>query len=347
MVQPDSPVFNRKSLLTHKEEVELCRLIKAGDEADRQLEALNCRNSTDKHFFESSFQGDIASNGSGKIPDEPSDSEKTEKPPNPQKLKKLLTESEKGRAALGTFVEANMGLVVYMAQRYQNKGFSTEDLIQEGYLALIQGIHSYDPDKGYKFSSYVSSWIYFHMLKALKKQTSTLKMSDNQIVLLSKLNRAYIELSSDLGRPPSAAELSKELEVSIQEVQKMLKAKSSHLSLEHAMGEGGTLGDTVEYSQDLLDSNTILEAVDLQNVYYKEISRAMQDLHPHEREVLKMRFGLCGQSPLQLQEIVDELSQKEGRTVTISAVRRIEEKALRKLRSAIPDIGENLDLFNS
>ncbi len=346
MTQSSSSISSRKSLLTRREEVELCRLIKAGDEADSQLEALNCLNTANKHPFKVSSQGDTELDNKSKASEaSPPASKVAQKPVSPEKLKKLLAASEEGRTALGTFVEANMGLVIHLAQRYQNKGISIEDLIQEGYLALIQATHFYDPDKGYRFSSYASSWICFEMIKAVKKQTQAMKMSDAQIKKMTRLNKVYFDLDTKFSRPPTAGELSKELGISLAEVQKMLKVRTSHLSLEYEMGSGTTLGDTIEYAQDLLASDAILEMADMQKVYFSEISRAMSELSESEREVLKMRFGLNGRENLSLKETADELSKGEGRKVTQAAVRHLEEKALRKLRSIFPDIVEDLDSF--
>ena len=226
--------------------------------------------------------------------------------------------------ALSSLVNANLRFVVSVAKGYQNLGLPLSDLINEGNLGLMVAARRFDGSKGFKFISYAVWWIRQSILQALAEQSRIVRLPLNRIGELTRVNKVLTKLEQKLGRPPEVEEIAEELDVKPTDMDLLLRLAQRPVSLETPCDEGEPdrcLGDLLP-DDNLPDCDDVLSDDELRG----EIQTAMGALTEGEGRVLRMYYGLDGQSPMTLEEIGTYVGRTRER------VRQTKEKALQKLR---------------
>jgi RNA polymerase primary sigma factor len=226
-------------------------------------------------------------------------------------------------ASRDQLVASNLRLVVSIAKRYTRQGLELEDLIQEGNLGLMQAVRKFDPSMGNKFSTYATWWIRQGITRALSNKGRTIRLPVHVHEVMYKLRRAAKPFYQRLGRYPTVEELATETGIAQAEIEHVLKSSMSMLSMDDFVGadEEETLGKFVE------DKNSAPpEAHAEHSIMQMKIDKMFSMLSEEEQQILTALFGLHGCPQLTARQVA------ELRSIEIQDVRRIENKALRKLR---------------
>lgn len=226
------------------------------------------------------------------------------------------------QAALDKLVSANLRFVVSVAKQYQNQGLSLPDLIDEGNLGLIKAAQKFDETRGFKFISYAVWWIRQSILQALAEQSRIVRLPLNQVGSLNKIGKALQRFEQENERRPSASELAEQLDVPVEKIADTMKVSGRHVSVDAPFvdGEDNSLLDVLPN-----EDSPMADASLNQESLSKEVNRALDQLNPRERDILKMFFGI-GCQEMTLEEIGAKFD------LTRERVRQIKEKAIRRLK---------------
>jgi RNA polymerase primary sigma factor len=226
------------------------------------------------------------------------------------------------RRALEKLTKANLRFVVSVAKQYQNQGLSLPDLINEGNLGLIKAAEKFDETRGFKFISYAVWWIRQSILQALAEQARIVRLPLNQVGSLNKISKALSKFEQENERRPSAEEIADQLGLPVEKISDTLKVQGRHISVDAPFvdGEDNSLLDVlVNDDSPMADRTLVNESLS------KEIDRALDQLTPREKDIVRMFFGI-GEQEKTLEEIGDRFN------LTRERVRQIKEKAIRRLR---------------
>ncbi|MEO7837480.1 MAG: sigma-70 family RNA polymerase sigma factor [Acidimicrobiales bacterium] len=248
----------------------------------------------------------------------------------PTRKRELRAEVAEGERSRKQFVQANLRLVVSVAKKYQASGLPLLDLVQEGNLGLMHAVDKFDHKKGFKFSTYATWWIRQAIQRGVANTARTIRLPVHAGDAVARVLKTETRLQMELARPPTIAEVAKELGTTPDKVVEALGFPADTRSLFEPLGEDGDaeLADVIE---DRGAASPLDEAVAA--VMPEEISRLLSFLDGREGAILRMRFGLDGGEPMGVEQVAMRFNLSRER------IRQIEARAMSKLRHPSIDTG--------
>ena len=253
---------------------------------------------------------------------------------NRAEIAQLWKQVKKGdKDAKNKMMEINLRLVIPTAKRFQRPGMELMDLIEEGNLGLMQAIEKFEPEKGYRFSTYAIYWIEQYIRKYIEEQSGSIKIPSHAWGNLKRWFRAWNALKEANGRDPSLNEMAKELNLTARQVKSIMDTLSAAKGVD-------SLTSLVHDEEDLTLEDMISDDgkgnphdVFMKSENQETIKKSMDELNPRDREVLIMRYGLADNEPKTLGEVADKMG------LSRESVRQIEERAVMTLRRAAQKAG--------